>query len=115
MCERELQPIKKKKRIKKKRERAPAKVLLEKKRIKERCSQISRQSAREDRDKGKEWRRKKREKKKRKETCGRQKERMEKLNLERNNRFLLVNIGVLKNNFSGGFKLELVTTFHIKF
>ena len=40
---------------------------------------------------------------------------MEKLNLERNNRFLLVNIGVLKNNFSGGFKLELVTTFHIKF
>ena len=31
------------------------------------------------------------------------------------NRFLLINIGELKNNFSGGFKLELVTTFHIRF
>ena len=31
------------------------------------------------------------------------------------NRFLLTNIGELKNNFSDGFKLELVTTFHIRF
>ena len=31
------------------------------------------------------------------------------------NRFLLANIGELKNNFSDGFKLELVTTFHIRF
>ena len=64
MCERELQPIKKKRKKKKKKERAPAEVLLEKKRIKEKCSQISRQSAREDRDKGKVWRRKKEEKEK---------------------------------------------------
>ena len=28
---------------------------------------------------------------------------------------LLTNIGEQKNNFSGGFKLELVTTFHIRF
>ena len=28
---------------------------------------------------------------------------------------LLANIGEQKNNFKGGFKLELVTTFHIRF
>ena len=38
----------------------------------------SRESAREDRDKGKVWRRKKEEKKKRKETCGGKKEIREK-------------------------------------
>ena len=51
-------------------------MLLEKKRTKkEKCS---RESAREDRDKGKVWRRKKRGKKKRKETCGGKKEIREK-------------------------------------
>ena len=51
-------------------------MLLEKKRTKkEKCS---RESAREDRDKGKVWRRKKEEKKKRKETCGGKKEIREK-------------------------------------
>ena len=55
-------------------------MLLEKKRIKEKCSESSRKSVREDREKGKVWRRKKEEKRKeKKHVDDREKERKNKI------------------------------------